>query len=138
MGSQQITVQSTISADNKKVWDYYNQPEHITHWNFASDDWQCPWAKIDLRVGGKYSARMEAKDGSFGFEFEATYDKVIDQKLIGYTMEDGRKATVEFESLGNNTQVTVKFDAENENSIEMQQGGWQAILDNFKKYVESR
>ncbi|PJZ46393.1 SRPBCC family protein [Leptospira brenneri] len=138
MGSQQITVQSTINADNKKVWDYYNQPEHITHWNFASDDWQCPWAKIDLRVGGKYSARMEAKDGSFGFEFEATYDKVIDQKLIGYTMEDGRKATVEFESLGNNTQVTVKFDAENENSIEMQQGGWQAILDNFKKYVESR
>ncbi|MCW7469565.1 SRPBCC family protein [Leptospira kanakyensis] len=137
MDSNQITVQSTISADSKKVWDYYNLPAHIIHWNFASDDWQCPWAKIDLKVGGKYSARMEAKDGSFGFEFEATYDKVIDQKLISYTMEDGRKASVSFEVLGNKTQVTITFDAENENPVEMQQGGWQAILDNFKKYTES-
>ncbi|TGK82256.1 activator of HSP90 ATPase [Leptospira noumeaensis] len=137
MDSNQITVQSTISADNKKVWDYYTLPTHIIHWNFASDDWQCPWAKNDLTVGGKYSARMEAKDGSFGFEFEATYDKVIDQKLISYIMEDGRKASVSFEVLGNQTQVTVTFDAENQNPIEMQRGGWQAILDNFKKYTES-
>ncbi|EMJ88815.1 SRPBCC family protein [Leptospira meyeri] len=137
MNFEQITIQSTIHADSKKVWDNYTKPEHIVHWNFASDDWQCPWAKNDLRVGGKYSARMEAKDGSFGFEFEATYDKVIDQKLISYTMEDGRRATVAFETLENKTQVTIIFDAENQNPIEMQKGGWQAILDNFKKYVES-
>ncbi|TGL44621.1 SRPBCC family protein [Leptospira perdikensis] len=137
MKPNQITVQSTISADNKKVWDYYTQPEHIIHWNFAADDWQCPWAKNDLRVGGKYSARMEAKDGSFGFEFEATYDNIVDQKSFTYTMEDGRKASVALETVGNKTEVTVKFDAEDQNPIEMQQGGWQAILDNFKKYVES-
>lgn len=137
MNSEQITIQSTIQANSKKVWEDYTKPEHIIHWNFASDDWQCPWAKNDLRVGGKYSARMEAKDGSFGFEFEATYDKVIDQKLISYTMEDGRKASVTFESLENKTQVTIIFDAEDQNPIEMQRGGWQAILDNFKKYVES-
>lgn len=137
METNQITVQSTISADQKKVWDYYTKPEHIIHWNFASDDWQCPWAKNDLRVGGKYSARMEAKDGSFGFEFEATYDNITDQKSFTYTMEDGRKASVALEPIGNKTQVTVKFDAEDQNPVEMQQGGWQAILDNFKKYTES-
>ncbi|PJZ84882.1 SRPBCC family protein [Leptospira harrisiae] len=137
MNSDQIIVQSTINAEVKKVWENYTNPQHIIHWNFASDDWQCPWAKNDLKVGGKYSARMEAKDGSFGFEFEAIYDQVADQKLISYTMEDGRKASVAFESLGSQTEVTIKFDAENQNPIEMQRGGWQAILDNFKKYVES-
>lgn len=137
MKTEQITIQSTIQTNSKKVWDDYTKPEHIIHWNFASDDWQCPWVKNDLRVGGKYSARMEAKDGSFGFEFEATYDKVIDQKLISYTMEDGRRASVTFESLENQTQVTIVFDAEDQNPIEMQRGGWQAILDNFKEYVES-
>ncbi|EMY71312.1 SRPBCC family protein [Leptospira vanthielii] len=137
MDSNQIIIQSTISADTKKVWDYYTNPIHIIHWNFASDDWQCPWAKNDLRVGGKYSARMEAKDGSFGFEFEAIYDSIIDQKSFTYTMEDGRKASVDLEPSGNKTQVTVSFDAEKENPVEMQRGGWQAILDNFKKYVET-
>lgn len=137
MDSNQITVQSTISADTKKVWDYYTNPKHIIHWNFASDDWQCPWAKNDLRVGGKYSARMEAKDGSFGFEFEAIYDNIVELKSFTYTMEDGRKASVDLESLGNKTKVTVSFDPENQNPEEMQRGGWQAILDNFKKYVES-
>ncbi|MBM9549232.1 SRPBCC family protein [Leptospira sp. 201903074] len=137
MDSNQITVQSTISADTKKVWDYYTNPKHIIHWNFASDDWQCPWAKNDLRVGGKYSARMEAKDGSFGFEFEAIYDNIVELKSFTYTMEDGRKASVNLESLGNKTKVTVSFDPENQNPEEMQRGGWQAILDNFKKYVES-
>lgn len=137
MNSDQIIVQSMINAEVQKVWENYTNPQHIIHWNFASDDWQCPWAKNDLKVGGKYSARMEAKDGSFGFEFEAIYDQVADQKLISYTMEDGRKASVAFESLGSQTEVTIKFDAENQNPIEMQRGGWQAILDNFKKYVES-
>ncbi|TGL12265.1 SRPBCC family protein [Leptospira meyeri] len=137
MSLEQITIQSIILADSKKVWDDYTKPEHIVHWNFASDDWQCPWAKNDLRVGGKYSARMEAKDGSFGFEFEATYDNVIDQKLISYTMEDGRKASVAFQPMDQQTKVTISFDPEKENPVEIQKGGWQAILDNFKKYVES-
>ncbi|TGK15595.1 activator of HSP90 ATPase [Leptospira fluminis] len=137
MDSKQIIVQSTIAADIKKVWDYYTDPQHITKWNFASDDWQCPWAKNDMRPGGKYSARMEAKDGSFGFEFEATYDAISPQKNFSYTMADGRKATVDFENKDHKTHVTVSFDPETENPIEMQKGGWQAILDNFRKYTEA-
>ena len=132
-----VTVEATISADTKKVWDYYTQPEHITNWNFATDDWQCPRAENDLREGGKYAARMEAKDGSFGFDFEAVYDEVMDQEKLTYTMSDGRQSTTTFENLGGTTQVTTTFDAEGENDIEMQRAGWQAILDNFKKYVEA-
>ena len=132
-----VTVEATISADTKKVWDYYTKPEHITKWNFANDDWQCPTAENDLRVGGKYMARMEAKDGSFGFDFEATYDEVVDQKSVTYTMTDGRQSTTTFEDLGDNTKVTTTFDAEGQNDVEMQRAGWQAILDNFKKYTES-
>ncbi|TGK04014.1 activator of HSP90 ATPase [Leptospira semungkisensis] len=137
MDSNKITVQSTILADVKKVWEYYTNPAHIISWNFASDDWQCPWAKNDMKPGGKYSARMEAKDGSFGFEFEAIYDSVIHQKAFAYTMLDGRKAEVQFENKGNGTLVTVSFDPEKMNPAEMQRGGWQAILDNFKKYTEA-
>ncbi|PKA16389.1 SRPBCC family protein [Leptospira haakeii] len=137
MDSKQITIQSTIAADIKKAWDYYTNPQHIIKWNFATDDWQCPWAKNDMRPGGKYSARMEAKDGSFGFEFEAIYDTVVDQKNFAYTMGDGRKATVNFENKDNKTLVTVSFDPESQNPVEMQRGGWQAILDNFKKYTEA-
>lgn len=131
-----ITVESIVSANPKKVWESWNDPKHITKWNFASDDWQCPKASNDLKVGGKYVARMEAKDGSFGFDFEAIYDEVIEQKKITYTMGDGRKATTKFEDLGGKTKVTTTFDAEKENSEEMQKQGWQAILGNFKKYVE--
>jgi len=137
MNAVKLTVQANIAADRKKVWDYYTNPKHITKWNFASDDWHCPKASNDLRVGGKYSATMEAKDGSFGFDFEAIYDEVIDQKTFTYTMGDGRKATADFDAVGNQTKLTVTFDAETENSEEMQKGGWQAILNNFKKYVES-
>ncbi|TGK01821.1 activator of HSP90 ATPase [Leptospira langatensis] len=137
MSSNKITVQSTIAADVKKVWEYYTNPAHIIGWNFASDDWQCPWAKNDMKPGGKYSARMEAKDGSFGFEFEAIYDSIVDQKAFAYTMLDGRKADVHFENKGNGTLVTVTFDPEQMNPLEMQRGGWQAILDNFKKYTEA-
>ena len=136
MNATQITVATSISADVKKVWDYYTMPEHITKWNFASDDWHCPYATNDLRNGGKYSARMEAKDGSFGFDFNVVYDEVIPQQKIVYTMEDGRKAQISFESMGNTTNVTVVFDAEKTNSVEMQQEGWQSILNNFKKYTE--
>lgn len=137
MNKTKINIETLISADVQKVWDYYSAPEHITKWNFASDDWHCPSAENDLRVGGKFKSRMEAKDGSFGFDFEGVYDEVVNQKKIAYTMPDGRQVTTDFESDGGRTKVTTTFDAENENPIEMQKTGWQTILDNFKKYVES-
>jgi len=137
MSNSIIKIDATISATPQKVWEYWNKPEHITKWNFASEDWHCPKASNDLRVGGKYSARMEAKDGSFGFDFDVVYDEVVDQKKISYTMGDGRKVTTTFETLGEKTKVTTVFDAEKENSEEMQKNGWQAILNNFKKYAEA-
>lgn len=137
MSATQITVQNVIAADAGKVWNYYNSPEHIVKWNFAAEDWQCPRAENDMRPGGKYSSRMEAKDGSWGFDFEAVYDKVDEGKEFTYTMADGRKANVVFNGKGDQTEVVVTFDAENQNPVEMQKGGWQAILDNFKKYTES-
>jgi uncharacterized protein YndB with AHSA1/START domain len=136
MSFSKIKIEAIVDASVKKVWNYWTKPEHITKWNFAIDDWQCPTASNELKVGGKYSARMEAKDGSFGFDFEAIYDEVVDQKKLTYTMGDGRKATTEFESLGDKTKVTTVFDAEKQNSEDMQKGGWQAILNNFKKYTE--
>lgn len=132
-----ITIEALVSADIKKVWDYYTKPDHITKWNFASDNWHCPKAENDLRVGGKFKSRMEAKDGSFGFDFEAIYDEVINHKKIAYTMPDSRQVIINFENFEGKTKVTTTFDAENENSIELQKNGWQAILDNFKKYVEA-
>ncbi len=137
MSTTKITIEAAVNAPIEKVWERFTGPDHITKWNFASDDWQCPWAKNDLRVGGKYAARMEAKDGSFGFEFEATYDVVKNREELTYTMGDGRKATTLFRSSGATTHVETTFDAESENSAEMQKGGWQAILDNFKKYAEA-
>lgn len=136
MSSSKITIEALISASSQKTWEAWTKPEHITKWNFASDDWQCPSASNDLRVGGKYSARMEAKDGSFGFDFEAIYDEVLDQKRLSYTIADGRKVVTNFEVVGNQTKVTTVFEAENQNSKEMQKNGWQAILNNFKKYAE--
>ncbi len=132
-----ITIQATISADKKKVWDYYIDPKHIIHWNFASDDWCCPSAENDLRVGGKYIARMEAKDKSSSFNFEATYDEIVLGEKFTFTLEDGRTVHVSFETVDGKTQVTVIFDAEKENSEEMQRDGWQSILNNFKSYVEN-
>lgn len=132
-----ITVETTVSATPDKVWESWNKPEHITKWNYAADDWHCPKAENDLRPGGRLRSRMEAKDGSFGFDFEAVYDEIVDQKKISYTMLDGRQATTHFEDLGGDTKVTTTFDAESENPVEMQKGGWQAILDNFKKYTEA-
>lgn len=137
MEPTKITIEAEIAADPKKVWEYWTKPEHITGWNFASDDWQCPSAENDLKVGGKYKARMEAKDGSFGFDFECIYDEVIDQKRIAYTIGDGRKVITDFAQNGGSTKVTTTFDAENQNPVEMQKNGWQAILNNFKKYTES-
>jgi uncharacterized protein YndB with AHSA1/START domain len=132
-----ISVAATINADVKKVWDYYTNPEHITKWNYADPSWQCPSAANDMRVGGKYSARMEAKDGSFGFDFEATYDAITDGESFTYSMPDGRQVNVTFKQEGEATKVDVTFDAEDQNSVEMQKHGWQAILDNFKKYTEA-
>lgn len=131
-----IKVQATISADKQKVWDYYTKPEHITKWNFASDDWCCPSASNDLKVGGQYLARMEAKDGSFGFDFDATYTQINEGKSFSYVF-GGRYATLEFNEQEEQTEVSITFDPETENSIELQRQGWQAILDNFKKYTET-
>ncbi len=132
-----ITIKALISANTKKVWDLYTLPEHITKWNFASEDWHCPKASNAMQVGGKYFARMEAKDGSFGFDFEAIYDEIIIGEKLVYTMGDDRKVIATFNSIDDKTEVTVTFDAEGENSLEMQKEGWQSILNNFKKYVEA-
>jgi len=132
-----ITVENTVNARVSKVWDYWIKPEHITRWNNASDDWHTPWAKADFREGGTFTARMEAKDGSMGFDFGGVYDVIRPNEYIEYTIGDGRKVKVSFASQGNATKVTESFEAENTNSEELQRGGWQAILDNFKKYTES-
>ncbi len=131
-----ISIQNNISAPLNKTWDCYVHPEHIVNWNFASDDWCCPSASNNLVVGGKYLARMEAKDGSFGFDFEAIYDEIIPLQKIQYTLGDGRIAVIQFSVSEMETLVHVEFEAEEMNSIELQRGGWQAILNNFKKYVE--
>ena len=132
-----ITVENTINAPVKKVWEYWTMPEHIVHWNNASDDWHTPYAKNDLQVGGKFTARMEAKDGSFGFDFEGKYDAITPQEYIEYTIADGRKVKIFFTAEDSSTKVKEIFEAENQNSVEMQRAGWQSILDNFKKYVEN-
>jgi uncharacterized protein YndB with AHSA1/START domain len=132
-----ITVETTIKAPVQKVWEFWSKPEHITRWNNASDDWHSPKAENDLRPGGKFLVRMEAKDGSYGFDFGGAYDAVTEHELIEYTMGDGRKETVSFSPVGNETKLVETFEAESTNSIDMQRGGWQAILNNFKKYVEA-
>jgi uncharacterized protein YndB with AHSA1/START domain len=135
--SNLVTISAAIHAPIEKIWEYWNSPDHITQWNTASPDWHTLHAANDLSVGGKFTARMEAKDGSFGFDFEGVYDEVVPNKLISYTIGDGRKVTISFELTSGAVLVTESFEAETENSIEMQQAGWQAILDNFKKYVEA-
>jgi uncharacterized protein YndB with AHSA1/START domain len=132
-----ITVQVTVNAPIEKVWKHFTTPESITKWNNASPDWHTPHAENDLRPGGKFSYRMEAKDGSFGFDFGGIYDSVEVNKYISYTMGDGRKCELTFTKEGNTVKVVETFEAETENSIELQRGGWQAILDSFKKYAES-
>jgi uncharacterized protein YndB with AHSA1/START domain len=135
--AQAITIANTINAPVEKVWKFWTSPEHIVKWNAASDDWHTPRAENDLRKGGKFLSRMEAKDGSFGFDFGGVYDDVRTNELIAYTIGDGRKVSVSFSPSGNETKIVTTFEAESVNPIEMQRGGWQAILDNFKKYVES-
>jgi uncharacterized protein YndB with AHSA1/START domain len=132
-----ITIQALINAPVSKVWDYWTTPTHIIRWNNASDDWHTTRAENDLRTGGKFLSRMEARDGSFGFDFGGVYDNVVINELIEYSLGDGRKVKVEFTSFADKTKVIETFDAENENPIEMQRNGWQAILDNFKRYTEA-
>lgn len=132
-----LTVQNIINAPIEKVWAYWTTPEHITKWCNASEDWHTPDATNDLRVGGKFNTRMEAKDGSVGFDFWGIYDVVTIDKYIAYTLGDDRKVNITFTVEGNNTRLVENFEAESENPIEMQQGGWQAIMDNFKNYAET-
>ncbi|MFB5281073.1 MULTISPECIES: SRPBCC family protein [Peribacillus] len=134
--SKKITVETTVQASVEKVWKYWTEPTHITKWSTASDDWHTPFAENDLRAGGKFLSRMEAKDGSFGFDFGGIYDEVKLHEVIAYTMGDGRKVKITFKGQENETEVIETFDAETENPIEIQQQGWQAILNNFKKYAE--
>ena len=131
-----ITVEATVNAPMEKAWNYWNEPKHVTHWCFASDDWCAPTAENDLRTGGKFKTRMEAKDGSMGFDFEAIYTNVELHKVIEYKLADERKVKITFTSHGNETTVIDTFDPENENPVEMQRGGWQAILNNYKKYCD--
>jgi uncharacterized protein YndB with AHSA1/START domain len=133
----ELTVSAKINAPVEKVWNVWTSPEHIMNWNFASDDWYCPLSENDLRVDGKFRATMAAKDGSFAFDFEGVYTVVDLHKTISYVMPDGRKVEITFVSEGNATRVTEVFDAETENSPEMQLQGWQMILNNFKNYTES-
>ena len=136
MDTKKIKVSTTINTPVEKVWDSYTNPKHIVNWNFADPGWHCPGAENDMRVGGTYKARMEARDGSFGFDFEAVYTEITKGKHFTYEF-GGRIATVQFKDEGNQTLVTVSFDPESENPVDLQKAGWQAILDNFKKYTET-
>lgn len=133
----QITVETPVKAPIEKVWKLWTAPEHITKWNNASETWHTPAAQNDLKVNGRFVYRMEAKDGSFGFDFGGVYDEVKPNEAIAYKIDDGRKVKVVFAKEGNTTKVIETFEAEDENSLDLQQDGWQAILNNFKKYVES-
>ena len=131
-----LTISVAIKAPIEKVWDKMNNPEDIEQWNTASEDWHCPKAENNLTIGGSLKSTMAAKDGSFSFEFEGIYDEIIPNKLIRYHLGDQRSVEIRFEEIGNEVIVTETFDAESQNPIEMQQQGWQAILNNFKKHVE--
>jgi uncharacterized protein YndB with AHSA1/START domain len=132
-----VTVKTIVNRPVSKVWKVWSSPEHITKWNAASDDWHTPKAENDLRAGGNFNNRMEAKDGSFGFDLKGTYSKVEENKLIAFSLEDARTVEVRFEEEAGKTIITETFEAEGQNPVEMQKAGWQAILDNFKKYAEA-
>ena len=138
MNNQPITVQAIVNAPVEKVWTLWNEPAHITKWAAASDDWHKTRAENDIRTRGKFLSRMQAKDRSFGFDFGGTYDEVRPNEYIAYTMGDGRKVSVTFSPEDDSTNIVETFEPESENPREMQQGGWQAILDNFKKYAEAQ
>jgi uncharacterized protein YndB with AHSA1/START domain len=131
-----ITVETLVNASLNTGWEAWNNPDDINQWNAASDDWHTTRSTVDLREGGKLSTRMEAKDGSAGFDFEGTYTRVVPQKLVEYRMTDGREVKVQFSEFEDGVRVTETFEAETENELELQRQGWQAILDNFARHVE--
>ena len=132
-----ITVQTNVKAPIDKVWQFWTTPNHITKWNTASEDWHTPFAENDLRAGGKFKSTMTSKDGKMSFDFEGTYTDILQNEIIKYEMTDGRKVEILFSKNGEEVIIKESFDPENENSEELQRAGWQAILDNFKKYVEN-
>ncbi|HEY0964567.1 MAG TPA: SRPBCC domain-containing protein [Candidatus Paceibacterota bacterium] len=131
-----ITISAEVAAPIEKVWEYWTNPKHITKWAFASDDWEAPHAENDLRTGGKFLTRMQAKDGSAGFDLTGEYNEVVQNERIAYTMDDGRTVVTIFEGTDEGTHIVSTFEMENENPEEMQREGWQSILNNFKKHVE--
>ncbi len=133
-----LQIQTEIQASLQEVWNCFTQPAHIIHWNFASDDWHCPNASNDLRVDGKFSYTMASKDGQYTFDFLGTYKQVNPMEFINYLLADGREVLVRFELKEGNVLVTEEFEPESQNPLEMQQQGWQAILNNFKKYTETK
>jgi len=134
--SKSITVETTVNKDVGTVWEFWTNPEHVVKWNNASPDWECPKATNDLRVDGKFSYTMSAKDGSVSFDFSGIYTEVVPHKSIQYTMDDGRKVSVSFEEVADGIHITETFEMENENPEEMQRDGWQAILNNFNLVTE--
>lgn len=135
---QTIRVASLVKATPEKVWDSFTNPDHIINWNFATDEWQCPKAENDLQQGGKFSYRMEAKDGSMGFDFGGTYTFIVPFEKIEYTLGDGRKVDVLFKKVDDNvTEIIEIFEPEAQSPPELQEQGWQTILNQFKKYTES-
>ncbi|VTP97110.1 SRPBCC family protein [Sphingobacterium daejeonense] len=138
MEKKRIHIESLINAPLDLVWDTYNNPEDIKQWNHASDDLHCPSSQNDLRVGGKFNNKMAAKDGSFEFDFEGTYTEVTPKNSISYVLGDNRTTDMKFQDENGKTKVLIDFDAEETNPEEMQREGWQSILDNFKKHVESK
>lgn len=137
MSNKTITVETEVNAPVEKVWEFWTRPEHITQWCFASDDWEAPSAENDVRVDGRFKIRMSAKNGSAGFDFGGTYTAVEKYTLIEYVIDgDGRKVSVHFTAKPNGVKISETFEMEHENSEELQRGGWQAILDNFRNYVE--
>jgi uncharacterized protein YndB with AHSA1/START domain len=132
-----ITIQVIVNEPIEKIWEFWTKPEHVMNWNNASDDWHCPKAENDLKNNGKFSYTMASKDGAMSFDFEGIYSNIIELKFIESTISDGRKVRISFEETKNGVEITESFDPENIHPEEFQKQGWQAILDNFKKYIES-
>jgi uncharacterized protein YndB with AHSA1/START domain len=135
---EKITIKILINSSIERVWEFWTKPEHIIKWNYASEDWHTTKAENDLRVGGKFLTRMEAKDGSFGFDLEGIYDEIKDNEKLDYTLLDDRKVLIYFLQSKDGVEIIQNFEAEKENSIELQKQGWQAILNNFKAYTEKK
>lgn len=133
-----ITIETTVPVSPELAWEYWTKPAHITQWNQASEDWHSPWSENDLRVGGKFTTRMESKDGKFGFDFWGIYDVVEPFHVLNSTLGDGRKVRATFEPVAAGTRIVETFEAEDENSVEMQRQGWQSIMDSYRRYVEKQ